>query len=188
MRNSIVVFGFTAFILAIAPFGQAHASWHGHAPNFSGELRDVSILRNMRPAPSYEFATAEGEKKSLADFSGKVVFLNIWATWCPPCVKEMPSLDRFQAKLGGQDFEVIALSLDQSADLVKRFYEEFKLTNLGIYMGDQKAMAAFAVGGLPTTFVIGPRGNILGALAGPADWDSEEAEVFAQYFIDNGKK
>lgn len=186
MRHFSIALTLAALLTVLIPAGSALATWHADAPAFSGELRDVSMLQKMRPVPSYEFSTGDGELRTLADYFGKVVFLNIWATWCPPCVKEMPALDRFQGVMGSPRFEVVALSLDDSTDLVKKFYSEFKLTNLGIYMGDQKAMTAFAVGGLPTTFIIGPKGNILGALAGAADWDDAEAKAFARYFLTNG--
>lgn len=185
MRFFNITRSLVALMTILTLMGPANATWHESAPKFSGELRDVTMLRKMRPAPGYAFRTGEGESRTLADFAGKVVFLNIWATWCPPCVKEMPSLDRLQAALGGQNFEVLALSLDHSTDLVKKFYREFELTSLGIYMADENAMAAFAVGALPTTLFIGPNGHILGALAGPADWDSDQAIAFARYFINN---
>jgi thiol-disulfide isomerase/thioredoxin len=163
----------------------AQASWHESAPPFSGQMRDFSILKTPRAAPDYQFTGPNGEQLSLADFHGKVVLVNFWATWCPPCVEEMPSLDQLQANLGGPRFEVLALSLDRSRPIVKKFFEDFGLQHLAIYIDTKgKAMLAFAVGGLPTSIVVGPDGTLLGALAGPAKWDSELAEEFIRYFID----
>ena len=139
----------------------------------------------MRPAPDHVFTGPNGEALTLGDFKGRVVLLNFWATWCPPCVEEMPSLDRLQGRLGGDRFEVLALSLDDSREIVDRFFAEFGLEYLAVYLGkEEKSMYAFAVGVLPTTLVVGPEGNLLGALAGPAEWDRPEAEALMSYFID----
>lgn len=186
MRLRTIILTLAAVVSVLLSTATGHATWHEKAPKFGGELRDVSMLQRPRPVPDYVFATGDGEKRTLTDFAGKVVFLNLWATWCPPCVKEMPSLDRLQSELGSEQFEVVALSLDQSVDLVRRFYNDFQLTNLDFYMADEKVMAALAAGVLPTTFFIGPKGRILGALAGPAEWDSEEAKNFARYLISGG--
>ncbi|MDD9907378.1 MAG: TlpA disulfide reductase family protein [Rhodospirillaceae bacterium] len=181
-----IVAGILAIVLLVPSL--AGASWHQHAPKFSGDMRDASILKNPRPVPNYAFKGPDGEVMTLADLKGKVVFLNLWATWCPPCIEEMPSLNALQGKLGGDKFEVLALSLDNSRALVRKFYDAFKLDKLAIYMGDQKAMQAFASGSLPTTLFISPDSNIVGALLGPADWSSDEAEAFARYFVENGQE
>lgn len=183
-----------ALICAVAgtllwPPGIAESNWHKQAPPFSGDLRDVSLLEHPRPAPDYRFKGPAGQDLSLADFRGKVVFLNFWATWCPPCIEEMPSLDRLQAKLGGERFEVLALSLDRSREIIEAFYQDTDLDQLAIYRDEGgKAMEVFRAGVLPTTLIIGPDGLLLGGLAGPADWASEEALTFARYFIEQGNK
>ncbi len=175
-------------LVLLWPSGPATASWHQNAPAFSGQIRDFVTLRRIRPAPDYAFAGPDGETLTLGDFRGKVVLLNFWATWCPPCVEEMPSLDKLQGKLGGDRFEVLALSLDGSRDIVDRFFAEFGIDHLVVYMDkEKKAMQAFAVSGLPTSLVVGPDGNLLGGLAGPADWDSAEAEALMSYFIAKGE-
>jgi len=173
------------FLVSVFSVSDAEATWHEHSPKFEGEIRYYTSLQNPRPAPDYEFSFGDGTPIDFGYFKGKIVLLNLWATWCPPCVKEMPSLDRLQAQLGGQDFEVVALSLDNTPDIVNRFYGDFELKYLNIYMDHQmKATEVFRAGGLPTSFVIDRNGNMLGGLAGPAEWDSEEAIRFIQYFID----
>ncbi len=126
--------------------------------------------------PDESFQSADGET-SLAAFQGKVVVLNFWATWCAPCVREMPSLDRLQAMLGGDDFEVIALSEDRGGmPLVVRFYEKYGLENLARYLDPQGRVAAvLGVVGMPTTLVIDRAGREIGRIVGPAEWDSRAA-------------
>src|SRR5918995_3017081 len=93
------------------------------------------VHESLRPMPDIEFENGQGEALSLADFRGKVVLLNIWATWCAPCRREMPTLERLQAELGGPDFEVVALSIDRKGlPVVKEFYEELGLRELGMYV------------------------------------------------------
>lgn len=130
-----------------------------------------------KPVPEIAFFDGDGNQVSLADFEGEVVVLNLWATWCAPCRREMPSLDRLQARFGGNGLEVIALSLDRG-DIakVREFYEELGITHLAIYH-DPQARAGRELGapGLPTTIVIDRSGQEVGRLLGPAEWDSDEA-------------
>ena len=130
-----------------------------------------------KPVPGLTFFDAEGNEVRLADFQGEVVVPNLWATWCAPCRREMPSLDRLQAKFGGAGLEVIALSLDRG-DIakVREFYDELEISHLAIYH-DPQARAGRELGapGLPTTVVIDRSGQEVGRLLGPAEWDSDEA-------------
>ena len=127
-----------------------------------------------KPAPNLTFENGEGARQSLADFRGKVVLLNIWATWCVPCRREMPTLDRLQSKLGGPEFEVIALSIDRAGiPVVKKFYEELALKALRVYVDKtSRTTQELGIVGLPTTLLLGHSGQELGRLIGPAEWDS----------------
>ncbi|MFQ5784573.1 MAG: TlpA family protein disulfide reductase [Alphaproteobacteria bacterium] len=139
-----------------------------------------------RALPEVQFTDGTGRALTLADFRGRVVLLNFWATWCAPCIREMPSLDRLQAALGGSRFEVVALSLDRGgAAKVAPFFERLKLRNLMPYY-DEKSLAARALGinGLPTTLLIGPKGNELGRIKGPVEWDSIGAYGFISSHLD----
>jgi len=139
-----------------------------------------------RPVQEVTFVDGDARDLSLADFSGKVVLLNIWATWCAPCRHEMPTLDRLQAELGGPDFEVIALSIDRKgASAVTAFYEEIGIEALQLYI-DQSGAAqrALQVVGIPTTLLLDRDGKELGRLAGPAEWDSPEMVGFLRGLID----
>ncbi|NRB19728.1 MAG: TlpA family protein disulfide reductase [Rhodobacteraceae bacterium] len=129
-----------------------------------------------RRIPSPPFSDGEGRKLTLDNFRGKVVLLNIWATWCIPCREEMPTLDRLQGQLGGDDFHVVALSIDRAGlPAIRKFYQEIGIQNLTIYLAeDIRVQFALAVQGLPTTLLIGRDGDELGRLVGPAEWDSRK--------------
>jgi thiol-disulfide isomerase/thioredoxin len=130
-----------------------------------------------KPAPELSFFDGEGNALSLEDFRGKVVVLNLWATWCAPCRHEMPSLDRLQATLGEEGLQVLPLSLDRGeVSQIQAFYDEVGLPTLGIYHDPEAAAGrAFGAYGLPTTIVIDREGREIGRLLGPAEWDSEAA-------------
>ena len=130
-----------------------------------------------RPMPDLEFLDADDRPMRLADSTGKVRLVNLWATWCAPCVKEMPSLDRLQAELPKNRFLVLPISLDgPSRPKVAPFYREQKLAHLGIfYDKGRKAMATLGVTLLPTSILVDPAGRELGRIEGDADWDSPEA-------------
>jgi len=137
------------------------------------------------PAPKTAFEDVHGNPVRLADFRGRVVLLNFWATWCPPCIREMPSLDRLQGMLGGDDFTVIALSLDRQGVIrVAPFFAERKIANLAMYLDPHSRLAnAMRVNGLPTTVLIDRDGRVAGRVVGPAEWDSEAAVAFVRRYI-----
>jgi thiol-disulfide isomerase/thioredoxin len=139
-----------------------------------------AVHESPRPLPDIQFENGQGEAMSLADFRSRVVLLNIWATWCAPCRREMPTLERLQAELGGPDFEVVALSIDrQGREVVADFYEELGLRQLGIYIDPSaKAPRELSAPGVPTTLLIDRDGNEVGRLLGPAEWDSPEMVAF----------
>lgn len=126
--------------------------------------------------PDIVFMDRDGNERTLQDFQGRVVVLNLWATWCAPCRKEMPSLDRLQAELGGDDLEVVALAVDRGdISKITGFYEELGLTNLTIYHDPTaKAGRTLRAPGLPTTLVIDREGNEIGRVLGDAEWDGDD--------------
>ncbi len=130
------------------------------------------------------FRDEGGQVRTLADFKGKIVLLNLWATWCVPCREEMPALDRLQAALGGPDFEVVPLSIDRAVDAVKKFYAETGVHNVGIFI-DTSGQAARALGamGVPTTLLIDRAGREVGRITGPAEWDAPQMVEFVKPVI-----
>ena len=129
-----------------------------------------------KPTPELRFVDTGGRSLSLADFRGKLVLLNIWATWCAPCREEMPALDRLQAQLAGERFQVVAVSVDvQGAPIARRFYDEVGIKALPLYV-DPTAKAAFTfnVPGLPATLLVDRAGREIGRHLGAVKWDSPE--------------
>jgi len=135
-----------------------------------------------------EFNRADGKRLTLADFKGKVILLNLWATWCAPCRKEMPHLDQLQKELGSDQFEVVALSVDRgSPEKSKAFLAEVGVSSLKFYH-DPAAKAGFALMaiGMPTTLLFDREGREIGRLVGPAEWHSQEAKDLIRAVIAAG--
>lgn len=149
-------------------------SGRASAPAAAGGLPLVMRAQPAALAP-LRVLDGDGRPVDLASMKGKFVLLNIWATWCPPCRHEMPSLDRLQAQLGGNDFQVVALSVDAGAkglDLVKSFYASTGIRHLAIYQ-DAEAAAVFKLKavGVPTTLLLDRQGREIGRMSGTAEWD-----------------
>ena len=151
------------------------------APFARGEVAAVNVAERPLKLPELAFRDATGAARTLSDFRGRTVLLNLWATWCVPCREEMPALDALQGKLGGDGFEVVAINIDtRDAEKPKTFLNELGIRNLAYYADpsakvfqDLKAIGrAF---GMPTTVLIDPQGCEIGTIAGPADWASEDA-------------
>ena len=151
------------------------------APLARGEVAALSVARLPREATPLTFAGPDEAPLSLTAFKGRTVLLNLWATWCVPCREEMPSLDKLQARLGGADFEVVAINIDTTRlDRRQAFLKEAGVEKLAFYADRsadvfQALKKAGKVVGLPTTLLIDPDGCELGVMPGPADWASEDA-------------
>ena len=142
-----------------------------------GRIAAFVVHEDLRDVGAATFKTEDGEDRTLADWRGKAVLLNLWATWCAPCRHEMPALDRLQARLGGDGFEVVAISLDRGGVAKSRaFFDEIGIEHLKLYSDKtSKISAALGVVGMPTTVLIDRQGREIGRLAGPAEWDAPEA-------------
>ena len=154
----------------------------------TGAMTNFEFADAPRPLPEAHFVDAGGDAVSLSRFRGKVVLLNFWATWCGPCKREMPDLDRLQAELGGSDFQVVALSSDRGGPaVVQPFYDDVGVQHLAVY-NDRRAKVQrdFGVRGLPTTVLIDRQGRELGRLVGPAHWGSPEALALLREVIAAG--
>ena len=136
-------------------------------------LGEFTPLDRPLPAPALQFTARDGRPARLADFRGRFLLVNLWATWCAPCVREMPSLERLQAQLGNR-LAVLAISEDrQGGAVVEPFLAKLGLERLAVYLDPQDAaQQAFHARGLPTSYLIDPEGRILGLLEGAAEWDS----------------
>ncbi|MFN0217274.1 MAG: TlpA family protein disulfide reductase [Hyphomicrobium sp.] len=162
------------------PVGAGDAS--GFKP---GQLAAFVAKKTPEPVPNITFQDSTGAPRSLADFKGKTVLLNLWATWCAPCRKEMPGLDRLQQALGGDKFEVVALSLDrQGAEASQKFLTDVGATTLKLYVDPTaKQGTALQILGMPTTILIDAEGRELGRLSGEAEWDSDDAKKMIEAAI-----
>jgi thiol-disulfide isomerase/thioredoxin len=140
--------------------------------------KDFVFRLPPRPLPAVAVTDSDGSQvRTLDDLRGRFVLLNLWATWCIPCRKEMPTLDRLQQQLGGPDFEVVALSVDKGgAEAVKRFYRNNAIQRLSVRVAanPETALAALGVYGLPTTLLIDRQSSEIARLIGAANWDSKD--------------
>ena len=129
-----------------------------------------------RMVPDTPFQDGEGTTLTLSDFAGKVLVVNLWATWCAPCIREMPTLDSLQADLGGDTFHVIALSQDrEGARVAEPFMAKNGWENLSLYVSDGTTFARAAnIRGLPTTLIIGADGREVARLEGTSEWNDPE--------------
>lgn len=167
-----LIAGLVAVLIAVAPAGGVLAQTGG-TPDFSR-----FSLYDPRPnAPSASFTDGAGGRHVLADHRGRLVLLNFWATWCAPCVEEMPSLDRLQA-VRGDVLEVVAVSVDRGGPAsIERFYDRLGLEHLAVYQDRGGSLTrAFDVRLYPSTFLIDRNGQIIAALPGvAAEWDAAES-------------
>jgi thiol-disulfide isomerase/thioredoxin len=151
------------------------------APLAHGEVAALAMATAPLKLPDLAFEDADGRPKKLSDFRGKTVLLNLWATWCVPCRKEMPALEALQTKLTGPNFEVVAINIDtRDPEKPRNFLKDANLNRLG-YFNDQKAKVfqdLKAVGravGMPTSVLVDPQGCEIATIAGPAEWASDDA-------------
>lgn len=132
--------------------------------------------------PPFVFKDAHGQTVTVQDFRGRYVLLNIWATWCAPCVEEMPSLNRLQAHFPVSKLQIVALNEDHDgAVLARAFYTQHSLRYLDVFVDEAgRAPALFSLHGLPTTFLIDPRGNVIGMAEGNVEWDTPDSIAFLE--------
>ena len=132
----------------------------------------VAIEDNL-PAPDFTFPGLDGKMVSLSDYKGKVVLVNIWATWCPPCVDEMPSMEKLYNKFKGQNFEILAVSIDEPGlKAVAPFMRKFNLTFPALIDSKGAINAVYGVTGVPESFIIDKQGILAKKIVGPVDWAS----------------
>jgi thiol-disulfide isomerase/thioredoxin len=150
-------------------------------PLTRGEVAAVNVPDKPLLVPDLTFHDANGAEKHLAEWRGRTVLLNLWATWCVPCRKEMPALDALQQRLGGPKFEVVAVNIDtRDPDKPRAWLKEVGVEKLGYYADPsakvfQQLKAVGRAFGMPTTLLIDGNGCELGTIAGPAEWASDDA-------------
>ncbi|WP_349358645.1 TlpA disulfide reductase family protein [Stappia sp.] len=150
-------------------------------PKVTGEVAAFLPASDPLSMADLAFVDDDGEARTLADFAGRTVLVNLWATWCAPCRKEMPALDELQAELGGADFEVVTVSVDRGSDeKPKTFLNEIGVEHLAFYHDPsmqifQTVRSRGRAPGLPSTLLIDGAGCEIGTLMGPAEWASDDA-------------
>ena len=156
------------------------------APLAHGEVAALTMASAPLKLPDLAFEDADGKPKKLSDWHGKTVLVNLWATWCVPCRREMPSLEGLQEKLKGPNFEVVAINIDtRDPEKPKKFLTDANLTRLG-YFNDQKAKVfqdLKSIGralGMPTSVLVDGQGCEIATIAGPAEWNSDDAVKLIQ--------
>jgi len=151
-------------------------------PVVEGEFgKRLTIYDTPRDIPNIEFQTVFNKPMSLDDLKGQWVILNLWATWCPPCIVEMPSLQKLQDTYEGQGVKVVAIALDRNMDgkKLREFMAKYKFGPIAAYYGDYPTInKQVEIKGLPTTYILSPNGQTIGVYTGDADWVSDDAKAF----------
>jgi thiol-disulfide isomerase/thioredoxin len=155
-------------------------------PLARGEVAALAPARSPIPLTTVAFRDGDGKERTLGDWKGKTVLLNLWATWCVPCKKEMPALDELQKKLGGADFEVVAVNIDtRNPDKAKTWLTDTGIASLTYYADNsakifQDLKEKGRAFGMPTTILVDKNGCEVATLAGPAEWASGDAITFIE--------
>ena len=150
------------------------------APLVRGEVAALAVARTPFSAANLAFKDSAGHGRTLADWRGRTVLLNLWATWCAPCRREMPALDALQVRLGGPNFEVVAVNIDtRDPEKPLAFLKEIGVSHLAYYSDDSAEVfedlkTAGKAFGMPTTLVVNREGCEIADMAGPADWASDD--------------
>ncbi len=201
MKNARILSAGLAILLLVAAGWAAYEKWGGgesiSAPSGPGGLSEELLKGPMavfeiwpepRPLPQdMVFESADGPVR-LADFRGRVLLVNLWATWCAPCIEELPTLDGLQSEFGGPDFRVLPISLDRApVETAQAALETFGVSHLRT-IADRKmaAMGGLGITGLPTTLLVDRQGREIGRYVGPADWSSPEAAALVRAAIKGG--
>ena len=148
------------------------------------ELEDFELSKEKKNISNLIFKDHKEKEISFSDFKGKILLVNFWATWCAPCIKEMPSLDRLESKING-NFDVIAISVDRDGvEKVTDFFDENKISNLEKFFDIKNSLAKeMNLYGVPTSFFVNKEGNLIGYYQGDMEWDNDTVINFINYLI-----
>lgn len=199
-RQRQFAYGFLALLLVLVGFLALFVKGDGPILTPKGPAGDLSALLTgelmgfelTAPKPAEEataFRTDTDDIKSLADYRGKIVLLNVWATWCAPCLNEMPTLDRLQQEMASDDFTVLAVSIDRDGlEKPKRFLERAGVEHLELLVDDtQKLAFTYNAYQLPSTILLDRQGREIGRMVGDTEWDSPEVKTFLKAVIEKTK-
>lgn len=155
------------------------------SPEINRLLRDMGVTKvpNLAPPVDFNLLDINGNKIVLSGLKGKIVFLNFWATWCSPCREEMPSMQKLYARFKDKDFAMVAVSLNEPASAVKKFFKDYNLTFTALLDSDGELMSPYGIRGIPNTFIIDRDGTIIGKAFGPRKWDDQKAIALFDHLI-----
>lgn len=178
---------FAPWLLALALsfcFSQVWAS-HGASEPSDGTVNSFRWLKKPLVLPETSVQHWPAKRVSLSSFKGKIVLLNLWASWCPPCVYELPALDRLQQRLGGEEFVVVAVSVDRDPEIARKlFLDKLSLSQLKFYVEPPERLGkTFPLDVLPSNFIIDREGRAIGMLRSYVDWSSPAADEFVRQLI-----
>jgi thiol-disulfide isomerase/thioredoxin len=190
MDMKIKLLGFAAIGVALLGSVVGITESHGtqaNQPPLTGAMSEFNLHKAPEPVPEADFFDADNHKLDLSAFRGKLVLVNLWATWCAPCVHEMPSLDRLASQRQNTDFAVVTISQDRQGEkAVDGFFTKNGIKALPRYVDPQSDVSrALNVRGLPTTLLMDRDGNELGRFEGVAEWDGPDAQKLIDWFLQN---
>ena len=163
--------------LAISLVGFKALATHKTNESYDGTINSFRWLESPITVAEVLIRNEQKESIELARFNGKIVLLNLWASWCPPCIKELPALDRLQQRLGGDDFIVVAVSLDEDLNLARQMFSDLSIQSMVLYSQSAENLGRhFPVDVLPTTFLIDRDGRAMGLLRSSFNWDDPELD------------
>lgn len=153
-----------------------------------GDMKKLAFHASPEDAPGIEFETEDGSTRTLADYEGRHVVLNFWATWCAPCREEMPTLSALQETLGSDDFAVVTIATGRNPPpAMKKFFDDIGVDNLPLHRDPKSALARdMGVFGLPITVLLDPQSREIARLQGDADWNSDSAQAIISAWIGDG--
>ena len=150
-------------------------------------FEEMGIVQMDDPVPipvEIQLTDLKGKSVSFSEFKGKILFVNFWATWCPPCREEMPSMEKLHARLKQKDFIMLAVDLMEPASKVEAFFQEFKLTFMALLDSNGEIGSLFGIRSIPTTLIMDKNGMIIGIAVGPRDWAGKKSIALFEYLID----
>lgn len=183
MKNLVLAFVYTALVMGANPVVAAGADI---AALRDGDMKKLIVHGTPESTSDAAFDLEDdGGKATLADYSGKYVLINFWATWCAPCRKEMPQLNALQKEFGGDNFEVLTIATGRnSPEGITRFFEEAGIDSLPRHQDPKQALASqMGVFGLPISVIMDPQGREIARLRGDADWNSDSAKAIIKALV-----